>query len=124
MFFCPKCKYIFDVKKSIDEKNTDLISGSFSCNNCGYSETINKSVKLYEIDFNKKNDNSDLDLDLEDLKILSNDPTLPRTKDYTCKNINCITQHDTLNKEAIFFRDNNSYLVNYVCTVCNSKWTI
>ena len=43
--------------------------------------------------------------------------TLPRTKNYTCLNKKCKTHNDESIKEAVFFRELNSYKVKYVCTV-------
>ena len=41
-------------------------------------------------------------------------PVYPRTKDYKCKNINCITHKDDKLKEAIYFKKSNIN-VTYIC---------
>jgi hypothetical protein len=175
MFFCPQCKYVFDIKKGevlIDKeeikdinnifklikKQNDLSkysteieledikknkkykvlsssdknkilelfssnnsSGLLECNNCGYQESIGRSLNLYSINF--KNSASS-EYDIEHLKLLSLDPTLPRTRDYTCKNNNCITHKKNDVKEAIYYRDDNTYNINYCCTTCYTNWKL
>ena len=63
-------------------------------------------------------------MSLENNMILAQDPALPRTKDYSCKNLNCITHQDKKSKEAVFYREPNSFKLNYLCTVCNFSWSI
>ena len=152
MFFCPQCKYVFDIKKgnvSIDkEEITDInnifkllkkqsnlskytteieieeikknkkykvlsssdknkilelfsnnnSSGLLECNNCGYQESISRSLNLYSINFKNS---ATSEYDIEHLKLLSQDPTLPRTRDYTCKNSNCIT-HKKMEQKKLY----------------------
>ena len=38
--------------------------------------------------------------------------------------INCISHKDQTNKEAVFFREKDLYLTNYVCGVCYSSWKV
>ena len=117
MYFCPKCSYSLDIKKS-DDVNSIV---DFFCSNCGYKKKINDSLKLYEL--NKNNSISELTT-IEDNKILAQDPTLPRTKDYICKNINCISHKDKKNREAVYFRDPKNFSINYICNVCYYKWEV
>ena len=174
MYFCPKCSYSFDIKKSsglggtekksisisdafkkidkdlgkykADFSKEDLIShkkykklsdsdkekieslfdsggvgAEFSCSNCGFIKEITESIRLYQLD--KVNDNEVLQT-LDDNKLLFNDPALPRTKDYNCKNVNCITHKDKSKKESVYFRDPKSYQLNYICGVCYFSWKI
>lgn len=100
----------------VNKKSSNII---FNCLNCGYHSEINKTIRLYNLDLSVNKENI---LTQEDCKILSNDPILPRTKDYTCKNINCITHKKQDNKEAIFFKDKLTYKLKYVCCVCYSNW--
>jgi hypothetical protein len=62
-----------------------------------------------------------------DLKI--EDKILPRTKDYICENIECLTNNSNdkkilLEKEAIIYRSNNSHHIKYACCVCKYNWNI
>lgn len=174
MFFCPKCNFLFDIKKSSNVKtkinqipelfeiiktNNDLSNyiatfskeklvknkkytklndeikneinklfintfkggAEFKCVNCNNYKIISKSISLYEINFQNNNEEK---YSLEKNKLLAKDPILPRTKDYTCKNINCITHKDNSKKEAIYYKEDNSYNLKYICTVCNYGWNL
>ncbi len=177
MYFCPKCSYSFDIKKSSgvsssDDKKNELvkiseaikyikkdlsnykptfskeelyknnkykklsdsdkqalevlfdsgeIGAEFSCGNCGFVREIKKSIRLYQLD---KFSNNEVLQTLEDNKILFSDPALPRTRDYNCKNVNCITHKDKSKKEAVYYRDPKSYQLNYICGVCYFSWQI
>jgi len=184
MFFCPKCSYSLDIKKSSgittkSEKDTDeekvftgkkitsvasaikevieneinpislnvsftmesmkknpkykslnthekskmlqlfdqtggSINAEFKCTNCAYSQQINQTTKLYQINVN----DSSKKMTDTDYFLIVNNPILARTKDYTCKNSLCPTHKDSSIKEAVFYHHNKSLTVNYVCTVC------
>lgn len=96
---------------------------SFICNNCNYNKEITNSITLYKRSYDKSNTNTSYDVNTNEL--LKNDPTLPRTRNYSCKNVNCLTndpKNKNIEKEAIFFRDND-FDIKYLCTVCNHSWT-
>lgn len=108
-------------KKNIEQIFDTNTSGiSFQCNNCNYKDPIKKSIQLYSMDLNSEVAQNK---SIEDNKLISKNPILPRTRDYSCKNINCITHKDTSNKEAVFYKEPNTYNVNYVCTVCFNSWS-
>ena len=92
----------------------------FKCVNCNFRKPINSSIKLYEIDFIE--DNVSKFKSISENKLLFNNPIYPRTKDYTCKNINCITHKDKKNKEAVFYKDNKTNHLVYICGVCFTNW--
>lgn len=91
----------------------------FKCNNCGFSKNIIETTLLYQYDVNTSNDKIRT---LEENKLLAYNPILPRTHDYICKNTNCSTIISDAKKEAVFFRNRDSYKLNYVCCVCNFSW--
>ena len=94
----------------------------FVCNNCAYTKNINDSLLLYSKNFTETVKES---YTPNDYKLIINDNTLPRTRDYYCKNINCITndkKNKSIQKEAVFFRSGN-FDVTYVCTLCAFGWT-
>ena len=188
MFFCPKCSYSLDIKKSSGitkeketEKETEVFTGKkitsvavaikeiienkinpvdlnvsftiesmkknpkykslntqekskmlqlfdqtggsinaeFKCTNCSYSQQINQTTKLYQINVN---DNSKKMTDA-DYFLIVNNPILARTRDYTCKNSLCPTHKNPDSKEAVFYHHNKSLTINYVCTVCRFAYT-
>lgn len=91
----------------------------FKCNNCNYIKQISESTLLYEINFN---DNKTDIRTLEENELTTKDPLLPHTHDYTCKNPSCITHKNNTLKDSVFFRDKNSYKLNYICCVCFYNW--
>jgi|UniRef100_A0A6C0ITU0 hypothetical protein len=96
-----------------------LAEAELSCGNCGYKKQINETIKLYEFNVTDKLNNIKT---FEDNKLLALDPTLPRTRDYTCKNINCSTHKSKELKEAVFMRVPKTYNLTYICTTCNYSW--
>lgn len=91
----------------------------FKCNNCNNVEPIKKTILLYNLDMEEKNNKMRT---LEENEFICKDPILPRTHDYKCKNPNCITHKNDKLKEAVFFKEKNSFKVNYICTVCFYSW--
>jgi hypothetical protein len=90
----------------------------FKCNNCNNIQPIKETVLLYNINMEEKSKMRTL----EENEFICQDPILPRTHDYICKNPNCIT-HKQLNKrESVFFKEKDSFKVNYICTVCFYSW--
>lgn len=93
----------------------------FKCNNCSYKKKINETIRLYQLNVDSI---YSVYRSMDDNKLLFLNPIYPRTHDYNCKNINCISHKDETNKEAVFFREKDSYLTNYVCGVCYSSWKV
>ena len=93
----------------------------FKCNNCNYKKKINETIKLYQLNIDSV---YSVYRSMDDNKLLFMNPIYPRTYDYSCKNINCISHKDETNKEAVFFREKDSYLTNYVCGICYSSWKV
>ena len=102
------------------EKTNDFNRIEFKCVNCNFRKPINSSIKLYEIDF--VDDNVSKFKSTNENKLLFYNPIYPRTKDYTCKNMNCITHKDSTNKEAVFYKDKKTNLLVYICGVCYTNW--
>jgi hypothetical protein len=93
----------------------------FKCNNCNYKKKINETIRLYQLNIDSV---FSVYRSMDDNKLLFLNPIYPRTQDYTCKNVNCVSHKDEKNKEAVFFREKDSYLTNYVCGVCYSSWKV
>ena len=91
----------------------------FKCNNCNNIEPIKKTILLYNLNMEEKNN---FTRSLEENEFFCNDPILPRTHDYTCKNPNCISHKNIESKEAVFYKEKNTFKVNYICTVCYFSW--
>ena len=64
-------------KQSIEQIFESISSGiSFHCNNCNFKDTIKKSIQLYKMDLNSEVTETKT---LEDNKLISKNPILPRT---------------------------------------------
>jgi hypothetical protein len=101
---------------------TNVITGAqFKCNNCSFTKEITESVLLYQYD---TIDRINKIKNIQDNELITKNPILPRTHDYICKNISCTTNKNSKNikKEAVFFRDRDSFKVNYICCVCYYNW--
>ena len=106
----------------LNKSSTSDQLASFICNNCSYNKEITSSLTLYKKSYRETNNKINYDINTNEL--LKNDPTLPRTRNYSCKNISCLTndsKNKTINKEAVFFRE-NGFDIKYLCTVCNHSW--
>ena len=86
----------------------------FKCSNCNYRKSITETIKLYQMNVKSQ---YNIFRSIDDNKILAMNPIYPRTKDYNCKNIECITHKDPSIKEAVFFREKDTYELNYICTI-------
>jgi hypothetical protein len=94
-------------------------NAQFKCDNCNFVKNITETTLLYQI--NVENDNTKIS-NLEENKLLFNDPLYPHTHDYSCKNPKCETHKKPNLKDSIFYRNKNSYKVNYICGVCFYNW--
>ena len=102
-------------------KNISLEGIEFKCMNCNYRKAINGSISLYQLNLKSQ---YNVYRSIEDNKLLALNPIYPRTKDYTCKNINCVTHVDKNLKEALYFREKDSYDTNYICNACFMSWGV
>jgi hypothetical protein len=110
-----------DAKNNIEKLFEESIqSGAiFQCNNCNYVENISKTVLLYQYNINNSTVNTK---SIEENQLICNNPILPRTHDYICKNPNCKTNTKNTQKEAVFIREKESFKITYICCVCYNNW--
>jgi hypothetical protein len=115
--------------QKLDETNKNMInelfkeykiSGcEFKCNNCNNNKQITETTLLFQLNANSKREISN---SIEENQLITTNPILPRTKDYSCKNQECKTHKSKSNKEAVFYREKNSYKINYICCICYYNW--
>jgi len=119
----PKFKKMSETDKEsfkILFKTNNITHAQFKCNNCNYTREITESILLFQYIVS---DNIDKIKSLEENKLICNNPILPRTHDYICKNIMCLSNtNNKIKKEAVFHRDKNTYKINYICCICNHNW--
>ena len=111
-------KYKIDLLFTSSVNNAEL-----SCDNCGYKSDILETIKVYE--YNVSDEVRSV-RSLDDNKLLTKDPILPRTRDYTCKKVDCPTNDPKkkgINKEAVWIRNQKNFGIEYICTVCYSSWS-
>ena len=111
------------LKVLFEESSSNSIGGGimFKCNNCNYKKKIKDTIRLYQYNVDSI---YSVVRSIDDNKLLFMNPIYPRTKDYSCKNINCVSHKDAKNKEAVFFREKDSYLTNYICGICYNSWKV
>lgn len=110
-----------DLYDKIKKKKRSTIKYILKCLTCASEYPLEAGTTIYTINFKKQN--YIFDDDNIDLKIY--DPTLPRTKDYKCENINCDTnKKENINKEAVFYRSTNTFHLKYACCICKHSWFI
>jgi hypothetical protein len=104
------------IPKNIESSNKK--DSYFYCKKCGYHELIPNKMFI----FSRTNLNSNEDE--YDTKFLNYkyDNTLPFTKNYVCINNDCLTHKEPKAKKAVFYRQGESYVIKYICTVCDAFW--
>jgi len=97
-----------------------ITGAQFKCNNCSFTKEITETILLYELDLSDKYERIRT---IEDNQLICNNPMLPRTRDYICKNNLCPTiLDDKVINESVFFREKDSYKNIYICTICYHSW--
>lgn len=89
----------------------------FICKYCGNSKPIKPGTLIHS-----KNYNASGDGELEDYTFAIYDQTLPRTRDYICKNDKCESHNNEKIKEATLTKNANEQIV-YICNVCSTYWS-
>jgi len=104
----------------MDEKDTEILNSNvdayFICKFCKNSKIIEPKTFIYS-----KNYGSEVSLEIEDYTYMIHDYTLPRTRNYNCKNLKCPTHKTPTLKEAIITKNISERAV-YICTQCTTHW--
>lgn len=107
------------VQEQIDVKEDDIYA-LFECTNCGYLKKIDPGTRI----FSKSAKTVSQNYTVTDYKDMIYSDILPRTKRYVCPNDKCISHKDISKKKAVFMRLNNSNIIKYICTACNTDFSI
>jgi hypothetical protein len=89
----------------------------FICKFCGNNKPIKPGTLIYS-----KSYNTNLTSEDENYTYAIYNVTLPRTRNYVCKNAKCETHKDDSLKEAVITK-NSLYQVVQICCACSSFWT-
>lgn len=104
----------------VEEKNPVTKVGSnivyFICKYCNNSKPIKPGTLIYSKKYGGQNTS-----EAHDYSNIIYDQTLPRTKNYICKNKDCETHRDDSIKEAVLIKNMSDQIV-YVCTSCITSW--
>lgn len=102
-------------KDNVDAKNNIAF---FKCNNCGDMRPIKDGTLIFSRTFGVENEDLDPFHNID----LVNEPTLLRTRRYKCPNGKCVSHTDNNKREAVIYRQGDTYHVNYICVACNTHW--
>lgn len=105
------------IKNIKSNENFNNKESYFYCKSCGYNEKIPNKMFIFSRGNEKKNELYNFNF-----QNYTNDNTLPYSKNYNCINEKCKTHIDPKLKNAVFFRNGNSYNIKYICSICDSFW--
>lgn len=133
-FTCDRCGYSLNVTRSAVPREgasgeADDGSVSLKCTTCASSYPLPGGTVIYGIDLDVDSREGEQQHQEEwDLEAILTDPTLPRSKDYECRNDTCPSRKpgfDAAKKEAVLYRAPNTYHLRYACCVCRkARWAI
>jgi len=113
-----------DLLKILKTMEDDSLNAYIICKNCSYFEKLTSRTLI----LNKMSSNTIGNNEITDnskYKYMRYDNTLPHTRDYICKNIDCITHKDSTKRDAKWFRPKqDTYETYYVCCACGVVWNI
>ena len=90
----------------------------FKCNNCGFLKKIDDGTLI----FSRVSSDISQSYVTSDISTMVHSDILPRTRKYICPNDKCVSHKDSMKREAVFFRMNNTPRVKYICTACNTNF--
>ncbi len=111
---------VIDKFQQIVKQQKNTVQYYFICNTCSTSYVLQPGTVIYSINYDKSSGG----LVDDDVTVRAQDPILPRTKDYTCPNKSCTSHKNLVDKEAVFYRNNKNFHLAYICTLCNTKWSV
>ena len=129
-FYCSKCNNIYDITDEISSKCDNVPNNDdnlvkkpyFFCTNCNNYEEIKSGIPLIIKGGVEQNIyiQHHTEQQVKNKKINN---SLMRTKNYICPNKDCQSHKNPELKEAIIEHVTyNSFIVKYICCVCNHEW--
>jgi hypothetical protein len=143
MNFCKECDNYLTLQMKETTTQDKLI---YVCKNCGFDEEYNSLLNKNEKDefciYKNYYDKNDILTHNENIKFLSEDPTLPRVNNINCPNDECITntnldsgallnkdttkskkQTDNKNEVVYLIINDQDMIFQYLCCNCKTSWT-
>jgi len=109
-------------KKTAAEKTAPIKNMYFVCKNCGNSENVKEGTMI--LSKNISGNTNNLPNENINVKEYLQMNILPRTRQYNCPNEKCESHKLSDKKSAIFFRQQNTYKVRYICETCETSWNV
>uniref|UniRef100_A0A6C0EBT2 Uncharacterized protein n=1 Tax=viral metagenome TaxID=1070528 RepID=A0A6C0EBT2_9ZZZZ len=102
---------------------TDDINNAYKvCRNCLYFEQIKETTLIIS---RMSSSSQSGYIDRSKYSNMRFDHTLPRTREYKCKNDKCISHKNHEERKAVWFRPiMDSYATYYVCVPCGEVWMV
>ena len=121
MQFCTVCGNMYYVR--LTEENSDALV--YYCRKCGHEENLitEDNMCVSRIDLTHTGHNFSHMIS----KHTKLDPTLPRTKEIKCPNIECPSnkEADSEERDVLYIRyDDTNMKYVYVCALCDRVWTL
>jgi hypothetical protein len=92
----------------------------YACNNCGYQTPLVAGTLVYKQNVVAATETVS---DYDKYRSMTDDPTLPRTRNYTCPNKKCPSLKDPNLCESVAIRPSNrSYRLINICCACKHAW--
>jgi len=112
-----KSKSKKSVVKSVQQKDKSH-SIFFICKNCSYY----KKIKPKTLIFSKVSESISQSYNIDNQSNKIHSKILPLTRKYNCPNEKCVTHEKPSLKEAVMYKDTNSYAIKYICKSCYTEW--
>lgn len=106
----------FFVEEQVVEPKIGSNSAYFICKYCKYSKPIKPGTLIYS-----KNYNTNSSSEIDDYTYAIYDQTLPRVRNYICKNSKCESHKNDSVREAVLTKNTSDQIV-YICTSCSTNW--
>lgn len=106
-------------KKIIDEEIKKPIDKSyFICRSCGHIKPIEPETLI----FSRVSSDISQNYTSTDYGDMKYSDILFRTRRYECPNKKCTSYTNPIEREAVFFRRNNTFVIKYVCQACGETF--
>lgn len=121
LFVAMKEKEKQKLLKAIRTIEDESFAAYMVCKNCSYYEKLTKRTNV----LNRMNTGSVSNYNnLDRIKNMKHDKTLPITTDYVCRNKTCNThKHPELRRAKWVRPTQHQYNTYYICTICDAIWS-